>query len=87
MHSLKILCPNDRLGFASLSVESFLLGAAERADFIAADSGGDDIGPVPLGSDCSASPHLQSEGQGGDVVNHFPLASDDTTFMRKRHVT
>ena len=56
MDSLKIICPNGHLGFAPLRVESFELGVAARPDYIAADSGSDDVGPVPLGSDTSTSP-------------------------------
>ncbi|MCP5153373.1 MAG: acyclic terpene utilization AtuA family protein [Ectothiorhodospiraceae bacterium] len=56
MKSLKIICPNGHLGFAPLKVESFRLGVAARPDYIAADSGSDDVGPVPLGSDTSTSP-------------------------------
>lgn len=56
MHSLKIICPNGHLGFAPIRLESFRLGVAARPDVIAADSGSDDIGPVPLGSDTSTSP-------------------------------
>lgn len=56
MKSLKIICPNGHLGFAPLKKESFYLGVAEKPDYIAADSGSDDIGPVPLGSDTCASP-------------------------------
>jgi len=56
MHSLRIICPNGHLGFAPLRVESFALGVAERPDCIAADSGSDDVGPVPLGTDTSTSP-------------------------------
>ena len=52
----KIICPNGHLGFAPLKPESFLLGVEARPDFIAADSGSDDVGPVPLGSDSCASP-------------------------------
>ncbi|HZW26827.1 MAG TPA: acyclic terpene utilization AtuA family protein [Trueperaceae bacterium] len=53
---LRFLCPNGHLGFAPLKVESFELGVATRPDFILADSGSDDIGPVPLGSDTSTAP-------------------------------
>ncbi len=53
---LRFLCPNGHLGFAPLKVESFDLGVATRPDFILADSGSDDIGPVPLGSDTSTAP-------------------------------
>jgi len=56
MQSLRIICPNGHLGFAPLRVESFRLGVAARPDYIAADSGSDDVGPVPLGSDTSTSP-------------------------------
>lgn len=61
MRSLKIICPNGHLGFAPLKVESFHLGVAAGPDFIAADSGSDDIGPVPLGSDTTASPRAWQE--------------------------
>ena len=56
MPSLRIICPNGHLGFAPLRPESFALGVAARPDYIAADSGSDDVGPVPLGSDTSTSP-------------------------------
>ena len=56
MSSLKIICPNGHLGFAPLKHESFHIGVAAGPDVIAADSGSDDIGPVPLGSDTCASP-------------------------------
>ena len=56
MKSLKIICPNGHLGFAPIRVESFKLGVAARPDYIAADSGSDDVGPIPLGSDTSTSP-------------------------------
>src|SRR5512141_3288697 len=56
MHSLSIICPNGHLGFAPTREESFRLGVAERPDCIAADSGSDDVGPIPLGSDTSTSP-------------------------------
>ena len=61
MASLKIICPNGHLGFAPLKTESFELGVAAGPDFIAADSGSDDIGPVPLGSDGCASPRAWQE--------------------------
>ncbi|HKA43724.1 MAG TPA: acyclic terpene utilization AtuA family protein [Burkholderiales bacterium] len=54
--ALRVICPNGHLGFAPLRVESFRLGVAARPDCIAADSGSDDVGPVPLGSDTSTSP-------------------------------
>jgi hypothetical protein len=53
---LRIICPNGHLGFAPLRTESFQLGVAAAPDYIAADSGSDDVGPVPLGSDTSTSP-------------------------------
>jgi len=56
MRSMSIICPNGHLGFAPLRTESFQLGVAAGPDFIAADSGSDDVGPVPLGSDTSTSP-------------------------------
>ena len=56
MNSMKIICPNGHLGFAPLRTESFHLGVKARPDYIAADSGSDDVGPVPLGSDTSTSP-------------------------------
>ncbi|HEY2189588.1 MAG TPA: acyclic terpene utilization AtuA family protein [Caldimonas sp.] len=56
MQTLKIICPNGHLGFAPLRTESFQLGVAAGPDYIAADSGSDDVGPVPLGSDTSTSP-------------------------------
>jgi len=56
MASLKIICPNGHLGFAPLKPGSFELGVEAGPDFIAADSGSDDVGPVPLGSDTSTSP-------------------------------
>src|SRR4029453_10724336 len=56
MRSFRVICPNGHLGFAPLRVESFRLGVATRPDCIAADSGSDDVGPIPLGSDTSTSP-------------------------------
>ena len=56
MQSLRVICPNGHLGFAPLRTESFQLGVAAAPDYIAADSGSDDVGPVPLGSDTSTSP-------------------------------
>lgn len=56
MQSLKIICPNGHLGFAPLRPESFALGVGSHPDYIAADSGSDDVGPGPLGSDTSTSP-------------------------------
>src|SRR4051812_42773847 len=56
MSAFRVICPNGHLGFAPLRVESFRLGVATRPDCIAADSGSDDVGPIPLGSDTSTSP-------------------------------
>jgi len=56
MESLRIICPNGHLGFAPTREESFHIGVAARPDYIAADSGSDDVGPIPLGSDTSTSP-------------------------------
>lgn len=56
MSSIKIICPNGHLGFAPLKPDSFLRGVEAGPDYIAADSGSDDIGPVPLGSDTCTSP-------------------------------
>src|SRR3982751_738893 len=56
MVSLRIISPNGHLGFAPLRPESFRLGVATRPDYIAADSGSDDVGPIPLGTDTSTSP-------------------------------
>jgi hypothetical protein len=71
MRSLRIICPNGHLGFAPLRVESFRLGVAARPDCIAADSGSDDVGPVPLGTDTSTSPQAW---QAHDL-EHMLLAS------------
>ncbi len=54
--SLRIICPNGHLGFAPIRTASFEIGVAARPGYIAADSGSDDVGPVPLGSDTSTSP-------------------------------
>ncbi|MCA1298053.1 acyclic terpene utilization AtuA family protein [Stappia indica] len=59
--SLKVICPNGHLGFAPLKTESFHIAVAAGTDYIAADSGSDDIGPVPLGSDTCASPRAWQE--------------------------
>ncbi|MDE3122269.1 MAG: acyclic terpene utilization AtuA family protein, partial [Paracoccaceae bacterium] len=71
MKSLKIICPNGHLGFAPLKVESFRLGVAAKPDYIAADSGSDDIGPVPLGTDTCASPAAWQEHD----LEHMLLAA------------
>ncbi|QKV20016.1 acyclic terpene utilization AtuA family protein [Oricola thermophila] len=61
MQSLRVICPNGHLGFAPLKTESFRIGVDAGVDYIAADSGSDDIGPVPLGSDTCASPRAWQE--------------------------
>ncbi len=61
MGSTRIICPNGHLGFAPLKTGSFHLGVDEKPDFIAADSGSDDVGPVPLGTDTSTSPRQWQE--------------------------
>src|SRR6516162_6714449 len=53
---LRILCPNGHLGFAPTRLESFERGLAQHPDIIACDAGSCDCGPVPLGSNGSASP-------------------------------
>ncbi len=56
MKSMKIISPNGHLGFAPIKPESFGSASQARPHYIAADSGSDDVGPVPLGSDTSTSP-------------------------------
>src|SRR4051812_21761917 len=71
MQSLRVICPNGHLGFAPLRVESFRKGVAAAPDVIAADSGSDDVGPIPLGTDTSTSPlSWQTED-----LEHMLLAS------------
>src|SRR3954464_12702473 len=71
MHSLRVICPNGHLGFAPLRIESFRKGVAAAPDVIAADSGSDDVGPIPLGTDTSTSPlSWQTED-----LEHMLLAS------------
>ncbi|MBI1778385.1 MAG: acyclic terpene utilization AtuA family protein [Proteobacteria bacterium] len=53
---LRILCPNGHLGFAPTKIGSFERGLAAEPDMVACDSGSCDCGPVPLGSDGTASP-------------------------------
>jgi hypothetical protein len=71
---LKIICPNGHLGFAPLKVPSFHLGVEAGPDYIAADSGSDDVGPVPLGSDTSTSPRAWQEHD----LEHMLLAARRT---------
>ncbi len=71
MQSLKIICPNGHLGFAPLRTASFEIGVAAGPDYIAADSGSDDVGPVPLGSDTSTSPEAWQRHD----LEHMLLAS------------
>lgn len=56
MPSVRIICPNGHLGFAPIRTASFRVGVDAKPDFVAADSGSDDVGPGPLGSDTSTSP-------------------------------
>jgi hypothetical protein len=44
------------MGFAPTKEESFWIGAKTKPDYYCCDSGSDDIGPGPLGSDESVSP-------------------------------
>ena len=71
MDRLRILCPNGHLGFAPLKEESFRLGVAAGAHYIGADSGSDDVGPGPLGSDTSTSPRAWQTHD----LEHMLLAS------------
>ncbi len=56
-NQLRILCPNGHLGFAPTKEGSFWIGAETKPDYYCCDSGSDDIGPGPLGSDTSVSPY------------------------------
>lgn len=56
MSTMKVICPNGHLGFAPSKAASFARGVEAGPDIIAADSGSDDVGPGPLGSDTSTSP-------------------------------
>jgi hypothetical protein len=71
MKSLKIISPNGHLGFAPIRTASFELGVAAQPDYIAADSGSDDVGPVPLGADLCTSP----ENWQRHDLEHMLLAS------------
>jgi len=71
MHTLKIISPNGHLGFAPIRTGSLGLGVAARPDYIAADSGSDDVGPVPLGADISTSPEAWQRHD----LEHMLLAS------------
>ena len=53
---LRIICPNGHLGFAPIKTGSFHRGLDTSPDVIACDSGSNYVGPVPLGSDGTASP-------------------------------
>lgn len=55
--ALRIQCPNGHLGFAPTKEESFWIGAKTKPDYYCCDSGSDDIGPGPLGSDTCTSPY------------------------------
>jgi hypothetical protein len=54
--TLRIVCPNGHLGFAPIKTGSFQIGIKSEPDLICADSGSNDVGPGPLGSDVSSSP-------------------------------
>lgn len=54
---LRIICPNGHLGFAPTKEGSFRLGAETKPDYYCCDSGSDDIGPGPLGTDTCVSPY------------------------------
>ena len=57
---LRIHCSNGHLGFAPTKEESFWIGAETKPDYYCCDSGSDDIGPVPLGTDkCASHPNHQ----------------------------
>jgi hypothetical protein len=71
MKSLKIICPNGHLGFAPIRTDSFEIAVKAAPDVIAADSGSDDVGPVPLGSDTSTSPEAWQRHD----LEHMLLAS------------
>lgn len=58
---MRILCPNGHLGFAPIKTGSYHRGLAAEPDLICADSGSNDIGPVPLGTDTSSSPRAWQE--------------------------
>ena len=86
MASVRIICPNGHLGFAPLKPESFEIGVAARPDFIAADSGSDDIGPVPLGSDTSTSPRgLAAPRSRGDAARLAAHRRADDHRLGRRH--
>ena len=53
---LRIVCPNGHLGFAPIKTGSFHIGLKASPDIVACDSGSNDVGPGPLGSDGTASP-------------------------------
>ena len=74
MRTLKIISPNGHLGFAPIRTGSFELGVAARPDYIAADSGSDDVGPVPLGADICTSPEAWQRHD----LEHMLLASRKT---------
>ncbi len=69
--TLRFLCPNGHLGFAPIKTGSFYRGVETKPDFILADSGSCDIGPVPLGADISTSPRQWQEHD----LEHMLLAS------------
>jgi len=54
---LRIISPNGHMGFAPTKEESFWIGAKTKPDYYCCDSGSDDIGPGPLGTDTCVSPY------------------------------
>ncbi len=59
--ALRTLNPNGHLGFAPIKTGSFHHGLTQGPDLLAADSGSNDIGPVPLATDSSSSPREWQE--------------------------
>ncbi|UTF54783.1 acyclic terpene utilization AtuA family protein [Natronosalvus rutilus] len=51
MEEVDILCPTGHLATVPFEEESFWRGVEKEPDFICADSGSNDIGPQPFGSD------------------------------------
>jgi hypothetical protein len=47
----KVIVPSGHMGTSPLEIESFRRGVELRPDFIVADSGSADVGPMPLGAD------------------------------------
>src|ERR1700721_16027 len=88
MQTARIICPNGHLGFAPLKPESFALGVAAGPDFIAADSGSDDVGPGPLGSDTSTSPLTwQTQDLEAMLLAARARCTDDHRLRRRQAAT